>query len=326
VTLTPPRERFFCSDAARSRGDDNAATASRTDVWILVELPGPWGKRPLLDGGLPLAVQANLLDAIEKIPRLRVVFIRRRFETRSGCRVYIGRSAPRPWVIFADLAAIEDVALLQFRDLTRGKAADGWTVSEKPVVLVCTHGQRDSCCGRRGFPLYDALRTAEPLDVWQCSHIGGDRFAANAVVLPWGLYYGPVEPRDAEALTESIVCGEILLDSYRGRSTVPRLGQAAETFVRRAAGIKGRDTLTITFRATLPDGRAHVHLRDDAGTLHEVTLEPYVSAEVALLTCTASSTCPVVQYRMVEYRATPSDASDPSSAFGTFSPLTRGEG
>src|ERR1700741_5330222 len=75
--------------------------------------------------------------------------------------------------------------------------------SETPLVLVCTHGQRDSCCGRRGFPLYDALRTPTSLDVWQCPHIGGDRFAANAVVLPWGLSYGPVEPRDAGALADS---------------------------------------------------------------------------------------------------------------------------
>jgi hypothetical protein len=147
------------------------------------------------------------------------------------------------------------------------------------------------------------MRHREPLDVWQCSHIGGDRFAANALVLPWGLYYGPVEPRDAEALAESVLRNEILIDAYRGRSTMPRLGQAAETFVRRATGIKSRDALQITARENLSDGRAHVHLRDDKGTLHEVTLEPYVTAPSALLTCTATEGCPVVQYRLVEYRA-----------------------
>jgi hypothetical protein len=296
------RERLFCSDAARVRQDSNTATATRVDVWILVELSATWGARPLLDAQMPANVRATLTSAIAEIPRCRVVFIRRRFETRSGCRVYIARSAPKPWVASFDLPSIDDVATLPFRQLAR---SGGGTTCALPVVLVCTHGQRDSCCGRRGFPLYDALRHDASLDVWQCSHIGGDRFAANAVVLPWGLYYGPVEPGDAAVLSASVQRGEILLDAYRGRSSMPRLGQAAETFVRRASGITARDALQITGRTTLDDGRTHVHLRDIDGTLHEVTLEQFVSTESALLTCTATATCPIVQFRMVDYRATP---------------------
>lgn len=295
------RGRPFCSDAARLRADDNAATATRIDVWILIELARTWGRRPLIDASLPAPVQEALMRALAEIPRSRVVFIRRRLEVRSGCRVYIARSAPTVWMTSMDLPSLDDVAGLPFRAL----AAEGSSPalpSAPPVVLVCTHGQRDSCCGRRGFPLYDALRTHESLDVWQCSHIGGDRFAANAVVLPWGLYYGPVEPRDAGALAESVLRNEILIDPYRGRSSMPRTAQAAETFVRRATGLTARDALRVIARKTLPDGRIHVHLRDDADTLHEVTFEPYVSAATAYLTCTAESTCPIVQFRLVEYR------------------------
>jgi hypothetical protein len=291
----------FCSDAARLRQDDNAATASRNDVWILIEHSGPWGQRPLLDAAMPEGVRGALTRAMAEIARSRVVFIRRRFEERSGCRVYVARSAPKPWTRVIDLPSLDDVADLPLRALASGDASIG-ELSTTPLVLVCTHGQRDSCCGRRGFPLYDALRMQEQLDVWQCTHIGGDRFAANAVVLPWGLYYGPVEPREAEALAESIVRGEILLSSYRGRSSMPRFTQAAETFVRRSTGILGRDALTVTFRNSLPDGRTHVHLRETDGTMHEVTIEPYLATETALLTCTATAACPIVQFKMVEYR------------------------
>jgi hypothetical protein len=294
------RGRPFCSDAARLRADDNAATATRIDVWILIELSQTWGRRPLLDAALPAPVQAALLRALAEIPRSRVVFIRRRLEVRSGCRVYISRSAPVVWTMSMDLPSLEDVADVPF--LALAESTDPLP-SAPPVVLVCTHGQRDSCCGRRGFPLYDALRTHESLDVWQCSHIGGDRFAANAVVLPWGLYYGPVEPRDAGALAESILRNEILVDAYRGRSSMARTAQAAETFVRRTTGITARDALRVTARKTLPDGRIHVHLRDDAGILHEVTFEPYVSTASTYLTCTAESACPIVQFRLVDYRA-----------------------
>jgi len=313
------RGRPFCSDAARLRADDNAATATRIDVWILIELSQTWGRRPLLDAALPPPVQAALMRALTEIPRSRVVFIRRRLEVRSGCRVYISRSAPAVWTMSMDLPSIDDVAEVPFRALSEGRAQSAERRSDTadplpsalcappsaPVVLVCTHGQRDSCCGRRGFPLYDALRGHESLDVWQCSHIGGDRFAANAVVLPWGLYYGPVEPRDAAALAESVLRGEILVEAYRGRSSMTRTAQAAETFVRRATGITARDALRVTARKTLPDGRIHVHLRDDAGALHEVTFEPYVSTASTYLTCTAEATCPIVQFRLVDYRATP---------------------
>ena len=34
--------------------------------------------------------------------------------------------------------------------------------------------------------------------MWQSSHIGGDRFAGNVVFLPEGLYYGRVEPAEAD--------------------------------------------------------------------------------------------------------------------------------
>ena len=298
----PTRERYFCSDKARERGDDNTATATRLDIWILVEFPHTWGRRPLTDAGLPPAVQSTLSRALQEIPRSRVVFIRRRFEERSGCRVYMARSAPTTWTISMDLASIDDVAGLPFRALAHGRATRAGEPAALPLVLVCTHGQRDSCCGRRGFPLYDALRNQPGLDVWQCSHIGGDRFAANAVVLPWGLYYGPVEPRDAGALAESIRREEILLDSYRGRSALPHWAQAAETFVRRNTNLLGRDALHVTSREALPEGRTLVHLRDDRGTMHEVTLELYVSTPSALLTCTSDSPCPVTQFRLVDYR------------------------
>lgn len=294
--------RYFCSDQARARGDENMATATRLDVWILVEFPHTWGRKPLRDAGLPPAVQTTLQNALVEIPRSRVVFIRRRFEERSGCRVYIVRSAPEAWTLALDLPSIDDVATLPLQALAHGRPAREEPVS-KPVVLVCTHGQRDSCCGRRGFPLYDALRNQPNLDVWQCSHIGGDRFAANAVVLPWGLYYGPVEPRDAGALAESVLRNEILLDSFRGRSSFPAIVQAAETFIRRNSHIRGRDELHFVSRDSLGNGRTRIRLRDDGGTSHVVTIDPYVSESAALMTCTSESPSPITQFRMLDYRA-----------------------
>jgi hypothetical protein len=289
--------RIYCSDAARLRGDDNIATAARVDVWILVELPITWGREPIDDAVMPDAVRAALRRVVRTIPRSRLVFIRRRVECLGPARIYVVRSAPVPGVAMRDLPSIEDVATLSFTDLLNATAP-----AQKPLVLVCTHGQHDSCCGRRGYPLYDALRQREDLDVWQCSHIGGDRFAANAIVLPWGIYYGPVEPRDAGALADTIARDEIFLSGYRGRSSLSRPVQAAETFVRRTTNELRRDALSLTTRETLVDGRMRITLRDAEGTQHEVTMEHYVASENVLATCVAKEPQTIRQFRLVEYR------------------------
>lgn len=291
--------RLFCSDAARLRGDDPTATTARTDVWFAVEFPGTWGRNPLRDAALPAPVRAALEAALAAVPLSRLLFIRRRIEPApAGCRVYIARSSPRPSLARFDLPSLGDVATLPLID----EALHPSTSVVEPLVLVCTHGQRDSCCGRRGYPLYDALCKREELDVWQCSHVGGDRFAANAVVLPWGLYYGPVEPRDAEPLAAAILRDEIFLPSFRGRSSFPRAGQAAETFVRRATGLAAAGALRLTHREALDAVRTFVQLVETDGTRHDVTIEQYVATGSALLTCTAANADQIPQYRLIEHR------------------------
>lgn len=289
--------RVYCSDAARLRGDDNIATAARIDVWILVELPITWGRDPITEAALPQVVRDALRHASDAIPRSRVVFIRKRVECLGATRVYIVRSAPHAGVTQLDLDSLDEVATVPFLSI----ANDTIAPATRPLVLVCTHGQHDSCCGRRGYPLFDALRQREELEVWQCSHIGGDRFAANAVVLPWGIYYGPVEPRDADALADTIAAEEIFLPSYRGRCSMSRPVQAAETFIRRETNVLSRDAFELVSREALDHGRHLVHFRDRAGAIHDVTIEQFTSAETAMLTCTAQVPSTVPQFRLVEY-------------------------
>jgi hypothetical protein len=290
--------RVYCSDAARLRGDDNTATAARIDVWLLVELPITWGRDPITEAALPQVVRNALRRASHEIPRCRVVFIRKRVESLGPTRVYIVRSGPRTGMTQLDLDSIDDVAAVPFLSIASDTAAP----ATRPLVLVCTHGQHDSCCGRRGYPLFDALRKREDLEVWQCSHIGGDRFAANAVILPWGIYYGPVEPGHANALADAVVRDEIFLPGYRGRSSMSRPVQAAETFVRRETNVLARDAFRLMSREPLENGHIQVHLRDRTGAIHDVTIEQYPSAETAMLTCTSAAPSTVPQFRLVEYR------------------------
>jgi hypothetical protein len=80
--------------------------------------------------------------------------------------------------------------------------------------------------------------------VWECSHIGGDRFAANVVVLPDSLYFGRVEPDSAVALLAALDAGRIDLTTYRGRSSLTLAEQAVEHFARRVLEVDAIDAIT----------------------------------------------------------------------------------
>jgi hypothetical protein len=110
----------------------------------------------------------------------------------------------------------------------------GWQVDDAPLYLVCTHGRHDPCCALLGRPVATALLARDPERTWESSHVGGDRFGANVVVLPAGLYLGRVAPGRVDAVVDAISTGRIPLDVLRGRSSLSLPVQAAQHFARSA--------------------------------------------------------------------------------------------
>ncbi|MBA2444577.1 MAG: sucrase ferredoxin, partial [Nocardioidaceae bacterium] len=78
-----------------------------------------------------------------------------------------------------------------------------------------------------------------PAESWEVSHIGGDRFAGNVLVLPDGLYYGHVSPADASELATQHRRGHVSLDHLRGRSGFGFAIQAAEIYLRKHLAVTG---------------------------------------------------------------------------------------
>lgn len=94
--------------------------------------------------------------------------------------------------------------------------------------LVCVHGTHDACCAIRGRPVAAALEVYRPGRVWECSHVGGDRFATNLLVLPVGLLYGRVVPRQAPDLVRMTDAGRVdTTCALRGRIGFSAAEQAA---------------------------------------------------------------------------------------------------
>jgi hypothetical protein len=139
------------------------------------------------------------------------------------------------------------------------------TVGTDPVYLVCAHGRHDPCCAIRGRPVAEALARHRPGAVWECSHVGGDRYAANLVALPHGLYYAHVTPQTALGLVTAYERGEVDPVRLRGRSAHAAPAQAAQHYARLAFGDNRLDALRPVGMARLDERTWRVRLAAPGG-------------------------------------------------------------
>jgi hypothetical protein len=296
VTVDRPR----CSDEARARDEPLAATASLVTAWLLVEQPGAWGPDAPSDSGLPAEVVVPLQRRADAAG-VRVLLIRRRGRKEAGPVVFLvhsGDGSGRPEMtsgVVTDPTALLD---LDLESLAAGRPSRFGRPVDHPIYLVCTHGRHDICCADKGRPLFRAMAEIRPDRVWESSHVGGDRFAGNLVVLPNGDYFGRVEPEHALPLVEGYENGRLDLDRHRGRSTRPRMVQAAEHFLRTAESITGIDDVAaVDYRRTARD-HAEVVLRGPDGDTHLVRVRSR-PLPPAMLTCRAEQPGQAVAYELI---------------------------
>jgi hypothetical protein len=119
------------------------------------------------------------------------------------------------------------------------------------------------------------------------SHIGGDRFAGNLLVLPRGDYFGRLEPEDADSLVAGYEAGRLHLAHHRGRSIQPRLVQAAEHLVRESAGLAGFDDVTVIEYRRSSHDRAEVVFDGPDGARFVVRVSAHELPDPVYLTCRA---------------------------------------
>lgn len=225
---------FRCAGASVLRDEPIAGTASTVRAFLLLEHPGPWGVDALRDARLPEGVGDRLRRAAAEA-KVRVLLVRRPGRTPAAGHLAVVAAYADPrraWLERGEVAHPADVLDLDLAGLRAGRSV-GLRPSSHPVFAVCTHGRHDVCCAEQGRPVARALREAHPDETWEVTHIGGDRFAGNMLVLPHGLYYGRLDPRSALAVAGAHVAGEVDLDHLRGRSGLPMPVQFAEVALRR---------------------------------------------------------------------------------------------
>jgi hypothetical protein len=227
---------------------------------LLVEQPGPWGRGGLLDSNFNPAT-AQALERRANSAGVRVQVIRRPGRTPKGtlrswaladCRD--GHETLR-WGQFEGDAELLDLPL----DGTAG------TLDQTPLFLVCAHSKHDTCCALRGRPVAAALHKVRPGRVWECSHLGGDRFAANVLVLPAGLLYGRVLPFAAQEFVAAAEADEVIGALLRGRVGLAPTAQAALAFAYEHLALRKRDSLHLVSVGPTKEGLAAVRINGPHG-------------------------------------------------------------
>lgn len=270
-------KRVPCSDQSLARGDPMYGTASVGFRWVLLELPGAWGHSAFLQS--PNVIDPDLGRAVVRrfeSAKMRIAAIRRpgKRATERRWRWFVADSREGSEALYA--GAVTDPR--DYLDIALD-GSDGTAVTD-PVVAICAHGKHDQCCAVRGRSACQAIAAQYPEFTWECSHLGGDRFAATMLVLPEGLCYGRVDMADSVGIIRRYLDGRVDNAYLRGRTSFPHAVQAAQYFAREEYGddrIASFSPLTVD----KTEGGIRVVLRGEAGPvtvdLTEEMSEPLLS-------------------------------------------------
>lgn len=202
-----------CSDTAAERGDPMLGTAPPQRDWLLVEHPGPWP----VTAPFGTDLSDELLRRLGH-PGQRTLLVRRhgRSDSRATLRWFRcldGELRTGRWERPDDLLATLE--------------PDAGEPHPGTLLLVCTHGLHDVCCAVKGRPVAAALAERWPAETFECSHLGGDRFAPNMLLLPDLACYAGMPGDRAAATVAAHLAGRVDVAWLRGMAGLHPAEQVA---------------------------------------------------------------------------------------------------
>lgn len=264
-------------------------TAPKEERYLLVEQEAGWS----FGGFAELAIQEDIREEVAAraaAAGARVMLIRRPGRQsssvcylRAWCVVDLRAAAGErvtwgTWSYPAELlSGVERLEELQQRASETAPTATG-SVSDGPgapgsaadeaeeLILICTHGPKDPCCAVRGRPVAVALAERWPEQTWECTHTGGDRFAANVILLPDGATYGGLNVDSALSAVETHRQGSPDLAHLRGAGGRSRAEQAAIVAVHDQLG-------PLPWGSVAPTGSVERALAEGTAAASTITLE-----------------------------------------------------
>jgi hypothetical protein len=296
----PDAEAPACAEWSRIQHVDPIGTAGVYTGYLLVEWPLPWprdlgdipelapvrdtlaGTGIRLQGLVPASAGSRRVVLYRRPPEAEFVAFRRQERLVALQPVPAADGVTRPGDPGLAGAAVSRAAA-QLIGITGAGAEKPFAdepVVEPPFtepavtdVLVCTHGRRDRCCGRRGTDLWKDVSASDALGagarVWRTSHTGGHRFAPTAIVLPQGTAWAYLDRASlARVVAQEGPVGD-LLPHYRGCAGMP--SPALQALERAVLGEVGWPLLASARSGEeLSDGRVRLTVSGAAASVPSV--------------------------------------------------------
>ena len=261
----------LCAVDSLTAGEPMYGTAAEADAWVLIEYRGRWSGDAYKDSGIPKSAKEKLKKISKSVKGARLQVVSRNGRDGEGISLFIARSSDTDAKLYEiNLRSYDDLLSLDIDSVLEGDDYE----RKEPLVIVCTNGERDVCCGKFGKPVYlEAAAGPHGRNVWQTNHIGGHRFAATFVCLPHGICYGRVrEGKSVDEVVDKYLNGEIDLRSLRGRSSYSNEAQAAEYFLRTETGKTGISEFVLKREKKTKDGIAVDFVSQSTGQVHRVNV------------------------------------------------------
>ncbi len=287
-------DRFFCSDVSQNLDEPLLATAGPKRLWILLQDHSAWGVKAFDECDLSEQTKAYLKGLFtDQAPN--IVLIRNSADKQLDKKaLFVVHADERePSIYQYDWRSEDDLYDLPLVDAVN-KTLPANTF--EALYLICTNGKRDKCCAKYGMPLYNELKPLLGRQVWQSSHLGGDRFAANLLCLPHGVLYGRMGLDLAQKAIIAYEKGLLSLDGLRGRACYSKPVQAAEYYLREAQKIERLDELVL--QSVVQADTLFTVVFDVAGKSFDLCLKQSFQEPSRKLTCRAEEDSIVPVYTL----------------------------
>ena len=233
----------YCSEVSLAKGEDPIGTAGMADEWLIIEVPRPWKKQIWTEKAEYKPIIGVLMELEQQQPnpslRLMAIALDKEYSVDGKVRVFHYFRLQR---MFANYEKVEYLVNKErLIELVRAIVLEPQKLtnfdnnrqnsSHVREILVCTHTQYDTACGRYGTPLYEKLRkhyADSNLRIWHTSHFGGHKFAPTLIDFPSGRFWGHLKPDWLDTLIYQQGDLESLKYCYRGWSGLEKFAQIAE--------------------------------------------------------------------------------------------------
>lgn len=274
-----------CSALSLTRAEPLAGTATEVSSgYLLIEDQGPWARNALSKdavGGLAEQIDSYAAGAGVKTLVFRSAGRRESTAARRCFAATVGHNRQLVSFTITDPADLLDLTLDAYASDLSGVHPQA-APDPGPLLLVCTHAKRDQCCAIRGAPLARELAAQHPGRVFECSHLGGHRFAATALALPSGAVYGRLDTKLALDAYRAEEGAQVIAPQLRGMSHLPPAAQTVD------AALRVRLALSLIDDVHLVDC---TQTQDDSG-MYEVRMSAAGTTWFARVSLTRSEPAP----------------------------------